>query len=333
MSPRFLPPLLLVFSATLVGASTARADGVPPSAATPAQRHLAVTHFLRGKELMSKARYEEAIAEFRSSHEIVASPNVSLQVARCLRAENRLVDAYEEFGRASLEAVELASEKRYNEAFDAANEERAEIAPLLGFVTLRIGNPTEGTRVTIAGDEIRRSAWSEARAVAPGTPEILVETPGHKPIKRELKIAAGAKIALEIDAQSGAPEASEAPPREAPPPAQRTGNTNLLWASYGAAGVGVTGLVTFTVAALVANSTFNDLKNTCGNARCPPSKASEISAGEGQQAVANVALVFGILGVATAGSLFVLARPAPGVVSQTAIAVWPGGVGVVGAWR
>jgi hypothetical protein len=283
---------------------------------------------------MNKGRYEEAIAEFRASHQIVTSPNVSLQVARCLRAENRLVEAYEEFGHASLEAVELASEKRYNEAFEAANEERAEIAPKLGFVTLRIGSPAEGTRVTIAGDEIRRSAWTDARAVAPGAPEVLVTTPGHKPIKRGLKIAAGDKIALEIDAQSGALQASEAPRREAPaPPTPQASNTTLLWASYGAAGVGVAGLVTFTVAGLLANSTFNDLKSGCGDARCPPSKASEISAGRGQQAVANVGLVFGILGVATAGSLFVLSRPRPGAVSQTAIAVWPGGVGVVGAWR
>src|ERR1700730_10725219 len=87
----------------LLQGTPARADGVTPATATPVQREQAQARFLRGKELMGKRRYEEALAELRASREIVASPNARLEVARCLLAMGNAVAAYAEFGRTAIE--------------------------------------------------------------------------------------------------------------------------------------------------------------------------------------------------------------------------------------
>src|SRR5258708_4041091 len=105
--------------ALLLAQTSAQADAVLPAAATPVQREQAQARFLRGKDLMTRRQYEDALAEFRASHEIVASPNTRLQTARCLLAMGRLIAAYAELGRAAVEAKELTSQDhRYQRAYD-----------------------------------------------------------------------------------------------------------------------------------------------------------------------------------------------------------------------
>jgi hypothetical protein len=323
----------LVLAATFVALVTsvslpARADGVMPAVATPVQREQAQARFARGKELLGKKQYEAALAEFRASHEIVGSPNTRLELARCLRAMSRLVAAYAELGRTAVEAKELVGQdNRYQRAFDSATTERAEIEPQLGFVALTIQNPTDDTKVTVGGEEIRRAAWGEPAPAVAGETEVLVETPGHGPVKRTLTLVAGQKTALTVDAQSG--ELPPAAPPEPPPPTEPS--PLRTWA-YVAGGVGVAGLVTFGIAGVLARSTYNDLNSTCGGGPCPPDKTGEISSGKTQQTLANVGLVVGIAGVATGATLFVLSLPKATPAASTGLVVSPGWAGVRGTW-
>jgi hypothetical protein len=309
----------------------AHADGVMPAAATPVQREQAQARFARGKELLGKKQYDAALAEFRASHEIVGSPNTRLELARCLRAMGRLVAAYAELGRTAVEAKELvAQDNRYQRAFDSATAERAEIEPQLGFVALTIQNPADDTKVTVGGEEIRRAAWAEPAPAVAGQTEVLVETPGHGPVKRTLTLVAGQKTALTVDAMSGDQPAAPAAP---PPPAvasEPSSSPLRTWA-YVAGGVGVAGLVTFAVGGLMAHSTYNDLNSACNGGPCPPDKAGEISSGKTQQTLANIGLGVGIGGVAAGATLFALSlKMAP--TATTGLVVSPGWAGVRGSW-
>ena len=89
------------------------------------------------------------------------------------------------------------------------------------------------------------------------------------------------------------------------------------------------GLLTFTIAGLMAHSTYGDLQNSCGGG-CPPSKEGEISSGKTQQTLANVGLVVGLVGVAAGATLFVLSlhHDAPG--PSAAVVVGPAWLGVRG---
>jgi hypothetical protein len=314
-------------------AAPALADGVLPDAATPVQREQAQSRFLRGKELKGKGNYEEALAEFRASHEIVASPNTRLEIARCLRATGKTVAAYAELGRTAVEAKELiAQDNRYERAYRAAVQERAEIESRLAFVTLTIENATEGTRVLVGGEEILRAAWAEPAPVQAQAAQVVVETPGHARVVRTIQLAAGQHSALAIDAQSGEtmdPGSVLLSGEPAPSPAPSGSPQWMRTGAYVAGGVGVAGLAAFAIFGLMAQSTYGDLSHACAGGPCPTDKSGEIDAGKTNETIANVGLAVGIAGAAVGAGLFALSlKKAP--VSTAAFVVMPAWVGVRG---
>ncbi len=323
---------LSVASLAIASASTALADGILPPEASPVQREQAQARFQRGKDLMAKKSYDEALGEFRASHDIVASPNARLEIARCLLAAGNLVAAYAEYGRTSIEAKELiAQDKRYQLAYDSATAERAELQPKLGFVTMTIQNPSDATRVVVGGEEIRRAAWEEPTPVMAGTTAIVVITPGHADVTRSVTLNAGASTSLAIDAQSGATDAPAPVATAEPPPVvvQSKGVPLRTWA-YVAGGVGVAGVATFALFGALAHSSYDDLQTACGSGACPPSKADEISSGKTKQTVANVGLAFGLVGLAAGTTLFVISLKKGTASPGAAVLVSPTWVGVGG---
>jgi hypothetical protein len=326
--------VVLFFSLfALSTASVAFADGVLPAVATPVQREQAQSRFLRGKELMSKNRYDEALAEFRASHDIVASPNTRLELARCLRAMGKTVAAYAELGRSMVEAKELVGQdNRYQRAYDASVAERAEIEPQLGFVSMTIVNASDDSSVRVNGEELRRAAWGEPAPVVAGPTEIVVQSPGRQPVTRKLTIAAGQKAQVTIDARSS--ETPVAPPAvAAETPAPSDGGKSLRTGAFVAGGVGAVGLITAVVAGAMAQSTYGDLGTACHNGPCPPEKAGEISSGKSQETIANVALVVGVLGLGTGAVLYYFAGKSAGPSgSGAALVVGPSSVALRGTW-
>jgi PEGA domain-containing protein len=328
--------LFVSLTALLVAnALPAYADGVSPAVATPVQREQAQRRFVRGKDLMAKKHYEDALAEFQASHEIVASPNTRLQIARCLIELGKVVAAYAELGRTAVEAKELsADDTRYQRAYDAAIAERTELEPKVGFVSLTINNASDGTQVTVAGEEIRRAAWNEAAPVQPGQTEIVVSTPGHEPVKQTVSLTSGERTSLVIDAQSGAretPPQEQAPtPPTPPPPAPATGQPWMRTGMYVAGGVAAVGMVTFVVAGVMARSTYDDLNSACGGGPCPTSRAGDISDGKTREGIANVGLAFGLVGLAAGTTLFVLSLPGFRQKTSASLVVSPAYLGVGG---
>jgi hypothetical protein len=256
----------------------ALADGALLSQATPVQREQAQSRFRRAKELMAKGRYDEAAAEFRASHDIVASPNTRLELGRCMRAQGRLVAAYAEFGRTMVEAKEvLAEDQRYQRAYDAAVAERTQLEPKLGFVALTIDNAAEGTRIVVGHEEIRRAAWGEPAPVEAGTTEVRISSPGHADVVRSVTVSAGGRVPLRLDAQSGdVPQATHAAEAPAPAPGEDAEKKPLpMWPAYVGYGAGATLLVTGLVVGFSsvasarnnANMTQTNILNAGGG--CP----------------------------------------------------------------
>jgi hypothetical protein len=320
-----------VLAAVLLASVPARASGVDPDAATPVQREQAQARFNRGRQLFVDRKFKEALAEFVGSHEIVSSPNARLYIAHCHRELGDLVAAYEEFGRAATEAKEhAAGDPRYAKTAESAAKERDALAPKLGFVTMTVAHATPETKLTIAGEEIKSAAWSEAAPVVPGTAEIVVETPGRPNAHASVTVAAGEKKDVSIDA--GLPPAPSEPapaPAPAPPPGS---NGGLRAASFVAAGVGVAGFATFAVFGVMAKSTYDSLQSEC-HGPCATDHGDQVSSGKTQQTVANVALAVGIVGAAAGVTLFVLGRPSSKPEAPTAaVTAGPGWLGVKGVF-
>ncbi len=299
----------------LFAAPPAFAAGVDPGEATSVQREQAQARFSRGKTLYEQGKFDDAATEFGASNEIVASPNARLYYARALREGGHYVRAYVEFGRTEVEAREHAKEDgRYEKAAETAAAERAALKPKLGFVRVQVDNATDDTKLTVGGEEIKRAGWTEPAPVMPGSSDVVVETPGHAPSKQSISVKAGATDSLTIDALAGgvAPVAP-APDSSASAPASTSAapfdRTSLRPYAYVAGGVGAAGFLTFVIAGVLSNGTYGDLQNKCGSAPCPASLSDEISRGKTEETIANVGLVFGVLGAATFGALYLVSIP------------------------
>ncbi|HEY8079647.1 MAG TPA: hypothetical protein VIF62_36200 [Labilithrix sp.] len=308
---------------------------VSPAAATPVQREQAQGRFLRGKELFGQKKFDSALVEFQASLDIVTSPNARLYVGRCLRETNHLVAAYVELGRTAVEAKELSREDpRYERTAQAASDERAALAPKLGFLEIDVSHASDATTLKVGTDEVRRGGWSEPIPVLPGSADVVLETPGHAPVTRTVTLAPGEKKQLAIDAAADAPEPASKPPEVTADTSTGTSKQTLRTLAYVAGGVGVVGFVTFAIFGLKSSSTFSDLEKACPNNRCPPGHDDDISSGKTQQTVANVGLVLGIVGAGAGVTLFLLSRDdkkpdAP----TTGVALGPSWIGLKGAFR
>jgi hypothetical protein len=317
-------------------AGAAHAAGVEPAKATPVQREQAQSRFIKGRELFNAKKYDLALVELSASLDIVASPNTRLYVGRCLREMGRTVAAYAELGRTAVEAKELLrDDTRYEKAAQAANDERAALAPKLGFLDVRVTHATPETTLKVANDDVRRGGWEEPVPVLPGTATILVETPGHAPVQQQVEVAAGEHKSMVIDAVPDASGEGLATSAGTPPAATSDSSATLRPVMYVTAGLAVVGLATFAIAGVMANGTYSDLKSACGSSPCPPGHESDISAGKTQQTFANVGLVVFALSAAATATLFFVTSPkkssSPAAASAR-VTAGPSFVGLQGAF-
>lgn len=297
----------LPFLALVLAAPAARAAGVTPAAATPVQREQAQSRFLKGRDLCNARKHEAGVAELSASLDIVASPNTRLVLARCLRDMGRVVAAYVELGRTSVEAKELVrDDTRYEKAGIAAAEERAQLLPKLGFVEVSVAHAGPETVLKVGGETVRRGGWDEPLPVMPGDSVVRVETEGHEPIIQAITVAAGEHKAITLDAAADGPTTT-ADAAPATTVVTRTEPASPLRpVAFASAGVALAGLGTFAVLGLLANKTYGDLEDACGSTRCPPGHEGDISRGRTEQTIANVGLVvFGVAAV-TSVTLFVI---------------------------
>lgn len=300
--PSILSTCIIAMTAGIV--APARADGVAPDQATAVQREQAQARFARGKELFKDGKYAEALTELQASHEIVSSPNTRLMIARCYQELGRLVEAYAEFGRTSVEARELErADRRYRQAAETAEQERQALESRLAFVTVDVQHAQPGTSLKVGGELIRPAAWGEPTPALPGSAEVVVDTPGHGQARKTVQVQAGQRTSVSIDALAG----DSAPPSPVSVGAESTAPSMRTWA-YVAGGVGLAGIATFAVAGSMANSTYNDLDSACGGGPCPPDRKSDIDAGRRDQTIANIGLAVGVIGVGAGVTLYVLSK-------------------------
>lgn len=329
----------LVLLSALALTPAALAAGVDPASATAVQREQAQTLFLKGKDFFDRNDFAHALEDFRASLDIVASPNARLYVARTLREMGRLVEAYAEYGRTAAEAKEHEREDgRYGKAATAALAERAAIAPQIAFVDLHISNPNDQTTVNVAGSDILRAGWSEPVPVKPGPVEVEVTTPGVVHVHKTVTVRAGQKSTITVDAGVAANNPADTTPVAATSThdssSSKAGKGWMLPAAIAGGGVGVVGLLMFTIAGVASNNTYSDLKTKCGLAPCPASLQGEVSGGKTQQAVANTGLVIGLIGLAAGATFFTLWVLPSHASSSTAarLSVGPGSVALTGTF-
>ncbi len=119
--------------------------------------------FEAGTKLYDSRHFEEALAAFRASYQIVASPNSRLMIARCLRDLGQSAAAYREYDAVAAEATERG--ERYRSTAEAAAEEREELKAKIALLTVRVAEPPPGLTVKVgdASVDSRRKLRAASR--------------------------------------------------------------------------------------------------------------------------------------------------------------------------
>ncbi|EYF00618.1 tetratricopeptide repeat protein [Chondromyces apiculatus] len=290
----------------------------------------------KGVALFKAHKYNEAIIEFRASYAAVASPNSRFQVARALAALGETLDAYLEYEGVIEDATARASEGKYVDTMENAVVERDQLGEKLALVTIDVLHPEAAGGLQIGGKEVPRSRWGKPFPANPGPVEVVLSSTAGPPVRETLTLAVGEKKELSLDpAPVAGPSDGGGAEEEVIVPASRRA---LRPYAYVAGGVGVAGFGLFTVAGLMASSTYADLSETCGG-RCPASRQSDVDAGKTQQTLANLGLIVGAVGIAAGATLFVLsvtgsesAKDADETTARTQLLLGPGYAGLRGTF-
>lgn len=300
-----LPALLLGVSLAITGVwvNDARAAGAPVATATDEQKEAAQRAFTDALAKAKAGQHEEALAGFRASHEIVASPNSRLMVARELAALSRFGEAYREAVVAARLAEEAAAaDPKYTDAVKGAQEDLAEFKAKVGFVKLDLRGIGD-SEVVIAGRTITREEKAELIAVDPGEVVVVSRSPRGQ-ITRKVNVAAGAEASVSfVDEPVAPPVKPEEKPEKSMHPFDMDDGQRITATVVG--GVGVVGMVLFGVFGGLHLTKYNDLEDQCPDGACPASLQEEADTGRTFQTAANVSLVVGAVGLVAGAALLI----------------------------
>lgn len=320
-------------------ATAARADGVTPLDASPAQKKEALDGLEAGKRAVVLKNWDAAVRSLRASLDVVDSPNTRLVLARALRGAGETAEAWAEYGRAIERATALESKKAsYATTAQAATAERADMERTMSFVRADVLHAPAGAQLRVGGRTVPPEAWDKPIVVSPGTIDvILVDGSGKELARQTLSVGPGEKAPVDlfldepVAAPPSPPTASAGPPdTPAYEPPLSPEQAQLRTYAYVAGGVGAVGLLTFTVFGILNDTTFSDLQGAC-HPGCPANKQGEIGTGRAEQTVANAGLGFGIAGFAVGATLFGLSVPQSTPASGAALVVAPGYLGLRGS--
>lgn len=312
--------------------------------ASKAQKYQAKQYLDAAKKDLDRKLYDRALVKLRQSYGIVKSPGTRLRIVRALIELKRDVDAHREgvLGRAEAVAAS-ASDPKFSpvvEQYDAALEE---LQPRVALVMVGVEGGAEGAALTVDGEPLAGELWAQPFAVAAGRHRVEV-TRGGETLAGDVEAVVGQVQTVTLGAPADEP-AEEAAPAVAPPPqleaAEDDGGggydgPDRVTMGVLAGSVGVIGFVNFGIFGMLSNGQLTRLEDACPDRRCDPSLQAEADTGSTYNTVANVGLVFGVVGVAAGAGLIVwdLLDPEASEVAAgprvTDVAFGPGSISVTG---
>ena len=321
-----VPGLLVAALVALFFAHTVRAQDTPPqtpssetpsnetpsnetpSNETPPSETPPVSDEDRGLQLYREAKllydsgeYKTALETFRQVDALLKSPNARLYIARCLRELDRLPEAFEEMtAAAQLAAAKAETDDHYLRTRDAAAAEREAMIGRIGRIVVAVADPPDGLEVIIAGRKLRQGELDRPIAVDPGRVRIRAEAPDHKPYSVNFDIEAGALETVPVTLSAIRDDTV----------VETTGGLGWQIGGFVGLGVGAAGMAVFAVTGLMANSSFAQLEDECGNAACTDASYNDIiDEGQTLDTVANVGVIVGAVGLAAGAAMLIFGWP------------------------
>jgi hypothetical protein len=276
--------------------------------------------------LFKAGKMADALPIFREIADGNGSPNARLYVGHCLQQLGKYVDAHKAF-TAVVKQTTQRGDNKYEPTREAALAQLGLLEPRVAKVVVSLADVPPGLAVTLDATPLEEKDLGSPIVVEPGAHRIEGSATDMAPLSRDVSVEAGeSKTTIlafkKLEAPAPVASGPATKPESAPSKPFPMRTVGLV-----AGGVGVAGLVFFTIEGLMAKSTFHRMSDTCGSAGCSnPSQLSEIDKGRSQQTLANVGLVVGLVGLSAGAVLFVVGGRAQGNDAATvAVSGAPGG--------
>jgi hypothetical protein len=289
MAPKRSPRILsLALAAVLLSAaSPARAQPVDAASRSTA-RKLGV----EAAKLFEAGDYAAALDKFNTADSLVPAPTLGLYAARCMVKLGRIVEASERY----LEVTRMQLDKHalpvMRKAQAEAVAERERLLPTIPTLEVRLEGPFgDGVDVTVADKPLLSTLIGVKRPVNPGRYRVEGKR-ADTSVVEEVRVVAGApaRVILKL------------PPLPPPPGPRMPLLRKLGWAAIGVAGAGV---VTGSVAGLVAVAKGQSLLLNCPNHVCTnPADFSGTASYDAARAASTAGFVIG--GIALAAGIPIL---------------------------
>jgi hypothetical protein len=273
---------------------------LPAGASDRDEEDAATRLFREGRALLRDGRDAEGCEKFRASLELKRSPGILLNVASCARSEGDLVAAVAGFEAARAEALSHPEAERRKLWLEAADDALKQLRPRLAEIRLMLASgepPPASWSIRMDGKPLALSAGRAPQN--PGAHRLEIGAEGHRPYARDVRLADGEHLTLEVQLAPEPPAELAAPvtvPVEAPlgEPAHAEATTPLVPVVL-AVGGGVLTLAGLTFG-VVTWQRKNELDSSCPGPSCPQ---DELDDAESLATVADVLVVSGVvLGVA-----------------------------------
>lgn len=346
--------------------------GAPSRAAaqTDEQRAGARALATEGAQAFNEGRFKDAVDLFGKAESLVHAPPHLLFMARAHAKLGQFVKAREAYMKIIKEQLPPNAPQAFRDAQAAAEDERKQVEPHIGKLTIRVegAEAAKDLNVAVDGQPVPTVLIGVPQPSDPGNHTITATATGFKaaPANVSLKDAGQATVSIKLEVDESAPPPPVASPAAPPPSTPQVsiapgpsasdsgaGSSNgLRIGSYVGFGVGVVGVALGTVFVLKSASNRSDadkatteLEQTYGCSATGGHPACDATVPEAARVaqldkdattaktIGIVGYVVGGLGVATGVTLFVLStRKDTQSAAYVAPYVGPGAFGLRGAF-
>ncbi len=280
-----------------------------PAVAQGSQQE-AVAKYKQGRALIEKKDYEGALRELTASYALLDSPNTLLLMAHAQRELGREAEAAALYEKVVQEAKDraLAGEQRFVKTGEDAQGWVDRLSKRLGKITVRVNEAPDGTKVTVDGESVDaqqqdgtlkvESLWWKA-----GTVRVEASPPGGETQAVTVEVLPGEVASATLDLTVVEEKDDSDSDAVVDFDSKDLEGKSIPTGTWVMGGLGLAGVATFAVFGSMAKSKASEL-DEC-SPRCPESQRDLADQGKRDQTIANIGLVVGGIGLATAAGFYI----------------------------
>ena len=319
-----------LLSACLLGSAS------PAFAQSDEQRAGARSLATEGAQAFNEGRFKDAVDLFTKAESLMHAPPHLLFTARAHAKLGQFVKAREAYMKIVKEQLAPNAPQAFRDAQSAAEEERKQVEPHIGRLTVKVegADAAKDLVVAVDGQAIPSVLLGVPQPMDPGEHTVTGTATGFRsaPVTASLKDAGQGAVTLKMEVDHSVPPPSatpaavaggenvvSTPPSGAPPSDSGGGSNGMRIGSYVGFGVGAVGVVLGTVFVLKSSSKRKDADTAAKDVKCTPSgclATAEVAQNvhdlddqaRSAKTLGIVGYVVGGVGVAAGVTLFILSN-------------------------